>query len=208
MHVPPMPQQPPGPPQGPARSRKRRLVAAGALLSAAALGTVFSVQATASDGSTPPGYERPDPAADGTPLDDGPFTHKEVAGKGKKDGARFSMVLLVKGADPGKVKQGAADFSECMRDNGLGSFPDVKVSSTGDGAVRLELSGGGKASAPHAKAYKKAFKACAPIMEKAGVPLPDEAAGPGVPAKPGPDKGPSLHEERHDDGKGATSESA
>ncbi|SDJ70298.1 hypothetical protein [Streptomyces indicus] len=204
MHVPPMPQHPPAPPPRPARARTRRLVAAGALLSAAALGTVFSVQAMASDGATPPGYERPDPAADGAPLEEGNFA---LGGGDKKAGARFAMVLMLKGGDLGKVKQGAADFSECMRDNGLKNFPDFEVSKAGDG-VRLELTGSGKQFDPHSAAYEKAYKTCAPIMEKAGAPLPDRPAPPGKPGPPGRTgpEGPSLHEEFEDAGIPGTSE--
>ncbi|MBC9711699.1 hypothetical protein H9Y04_03840 [Streptomyces sp. TRM66268-LWL] len=193
--VPPMPQHPPAapaPPGRPGRSRTRRLVAVGALLSAAALGTVFSVQATASDGTgTPPAQEHTDPPA-----------------KKTKPGAGFKMVMVLKSGDVDKAKQGAADFSACMRENGLKDFPDFKVSAAEDGGVRLELDGTGKQLDLHAHAYKKAYKACAPIMAKAGVPLPDEPVPPGKPGKPGKHEGPMLHEELDDNGLPGTTESA
>ncbi|WP_199547422.1 hypothetical protein [Streptomyces sp. N35] len=193
--APPMPQHPPNPPEVPARSRTRRLVAAGALLSALALGTVFSVQAMASDGSdTPPGYERPNPPA-----------------KDEEHGSGFKMVMVLKSGDVDKVKQGAADFSECMRENGVKDFPEFTVSAAEDGGVRLELDGTGKQFDPHSKAHKKAHAACAPIMEKAGAPLPDEPAPPRKPGGPGKHdmhKGPMLHEQPHDDGRPGTEESA
>ncbi len=96
------------------------------------------------------------------------------------------MVILARGADVDKVRQGADDFTACMRDNGLKGLPAFKVTQAGKDGVRLELSGSGKALDPHADAYKKAFKACAPNMEKAGVPLPE---GPEPSARPAnPDK--------------------
>ncbi|MER7176759.1 hypothetical protein [Streptomyces mesophilus] len=190
----------------PARTRLRRFTIAGALLSAAALGTVFSVQAMASDGSTPPGYERPNPPSD---SGEGPDTHELGSDVVRERGGRFAMVLIVKGADVGKAKEGATDFSACMRDNGLSEFPEFKVSDAGDGHIRLELDGKSKQLEPFSAAYKKAYKACAPIMEKAGVPLPDQPVPPGKPGKHiDKEKGPLLHKELEDGGQLGTTESA
>ncbi len=203
MDVPPVPQHPPKHPGRPKRSRTRRLFGAGALLSAATLGTVFSVQAMASDGSTPPGYERPEPPALAHPAEGG-LSH-EHGDKGPGKGGRWSMVIVTKATDADKAKAAAVDFSQCMRDNGVQNFPDIKVTDAGDGRVRLELSGSGKHMDPHAKKFEKAHKTCAPIMEKAGVDLPEAPLPPGAPGKHGKHEGPSLHQEHHDDAQAGTS---
>ncbi|WP_327353119.1 hypothetical protein [Streptomyces sp. NBC_01304] len=177
------------------RARRRRLTLAGALLTAATLGTVFSVQAMAAGGTTPP---------PGAPPAHDKAIGELKAGKGHERG--FMMAIRLKDGDVAKIKDANEDFTACMRDEGLHKFPGFEVSSDDDGSVLLELSLNGKGGLdPTSKKFQKAYRTCAPIFKDAGVDLPDSPVPPGKPGKPGE---PGLHKEFKDDGSPDASTSA
>ncbi|MDG4862553.1 hypothetical protein P8605_30895 [Streptomyces sp. T-3] len=176
------------------RARRRRLTVAGALLSAAALGTVFSVQAMAADEpSASPAPKAPSHGKPAGPAEEFKFDH------GKGHGPGFAMAIRLKGGDLDEIRQAAADYKRCMRDNGLKGFPGFKVGSGDDGTVLLELSLHGRHFHPTADTHRKAHKTCAPIMKEAGVDLPDS---PQPPEGPPGDGEHGLHKHLEDDGPG------
>jgi hypothetical protein len=69
-------------------------------------------------------------------------------------------------------------FGSCMREHGLKNFPDLTIrvnNSKGGGKdvrVTAHAGRGDRPFDPTSKAYKRALKACGPILTKAGVPLP------------------------------------
>ncbi|MEV0094238.1 hypothetical protein [Streptomyces sp. NPDC050738] len=99
-------------------------------------------------------------------------------------------------------------FSSCMREHGLKNFPDVAINTSfrdshAKAQVAVKINGEKGPFDPTSKAYKRAFKKCGPILEKAGVPFPatPSAGGPhckvikggkgepGLPQLPKPSKG-------------------
>ncbi|GAA1370950.1 hypothetical protein [Streptomyces beijiangensis] len=128
-------------------SRPRRMVAATALFSAITLTGVGAAQATATT------------------------TH----GGGKGSGSSSAVT------EAGKA------FGSCMREHGLKNFPDLVIQKDTSGSrhhkggvkvdVRVTAKSKGKSHVgdrfdPTSKAYKRALKACGPILDKVGVPLP------------------------------------
>ncbi|MGX1543541.1 hypothetical protein [Streptomyces adustus] len=96
---------------------------------------------------------------------------------------------------PGDVNAANKRFAACMRRAGQKTVPDIHASKDAKGRVQLQvrITDKGGTFDPTSKRYRKALKACGPVMAKAGVtfpagaelpPLPDLPGKPGKPGKP------------------------
>jgi hypothetical protein len=173
-------------------TRPGRLALGIAVLTAAALGTVGASAAQASGSST---AKAPAALAAGvsvhieaghTKAGDTKAGHMAgltTAGHGKPPkGAGFGVAYRPTAGTPDDVNSANDDFAACMRDQGRSVFPDFHASKDGEGHVRLQVKIRGGDFDPTSRSYKKAMKACGPIMKKAGITFP---AGPGLPPLPG-----------------------
>lgn len=164
-------------------SRPRRLIAAGALLSVAALGSVFSVQAMASGKTSEAKTSAPASQQRGT---DESRLGSEAADRPGK-GPHFALAIQLKADDIDAVEQAAGQYTGCMRDQGLKGSPEFEVTAGEDaGLVRLELRLNGKHLDPASKRFQKAHRACASIWKDAGVDFPDLPVPPRGPDAPHP----------------------
>ncbi|MGY0491448.1 hypothetical protein [Streptomyces sp. WG-D5] len=132
----------------PTLHRRHRVLAAGALISAVALGAVTATQAAATGGDTPPKPPRSGgPAIGYQPTDEAPDDLNEANDA----------------------------FAACMREHGQKTFPSFHAAKDGDGGVSFTVMmrvRGGKAPALDSAAFRKAFKACKGPLEEAGVSFP------------------------------------
>ncbi|MFI6880808.1 hypothetical protein ACIBL6_45900 [Streptomyces sp. NPDC050400] len=172
-------------PRVPVLPRRHRLLAAGALVSAVALGTVTASQAAATGGHRPPA-----PPKDAAP----PIGYRPT------DSA------------PDDVNEANDAFAACMREHGQDAFPSFHATKNADGGIGFTVKMSVKkgqaspdlSSDAFKKAFKKAFDACKGPLEDAGVsfpanglPFPDGDL-PAPPKHPGGHHkfpGPGLHVE-------------
>jgi hypothetical protein len=202
-------------------TRPGRLALGIAVLTAAALGTVSASAAQAAGTSTATvgaGQTRAVGTGQTHALTGGP-TH---SGKSHDTRPAFAVAYHPTADAPDDVNSADEDFAACMREQGQSVFPRFHASKDDAGHIRFQVRVRGDGFDPTSASYKKALKACGPIMEKAGVTFPEgpalpppgkpgkpgkpgEPGGPGTPGKPGKE-GPSLHTEKAgaDDAPGLT----
>ncbi|MGY6024343.1 hypothetical protein [Streptomyces spinosirectus] len=198
-------------------TRPGRLALGIAVLTAAALGTVSASAAQASGTSTAKAPAATAASGVSVHIKTGHTEggHTEAghikagdteAGHGEPPkGAGFGVAYRPTAGAPDDVNAANDDFAACMRDRGQRVFPDVHASKDAEGHVRLEVKIRGGGFDPTSRSYRKAMRACGPIMKKAGITFP---AGPGLPPLPGRpgkpgERGPVLHREKggSDDGR-------
>ncbi|MGW3284546.1 hypothetical protein ACWDR3_07880 [Streptomyces sp. NPDC001002] len=176
-------------------TRSQSLALGIAVLTAAALGTVGATAAQAS----------------GTSTTKAPVAKHAIAGvsvgteKGKPTepprGARLAVAYHPTADAPDDLNAANDDFAACMKEQGQSVFPDFEASKGEDGGIMLKVSVKSPDFDPTSKSYRKALKACGPVLAKAGITFPDPAdlpplPTPGKPGKPGKqsDELPSLTE--------------
>jgi hypothetical protein len=184
-------------------TRPGRLALGIAVLTAAALGTVSASAAQASGTKT---AEAPATATSvvHTKAGHGEAGHGKagntIAGYGTAGhrkppkGAGFGVAYRPTADAPDDVNAANDAFAACMRGHGQSVFPDIHASKDAKGHIRLQVKIRG-AFDPTSKGYKKAMKACGPIMNKAGITFPSGPGMPSLPGKPG-EGAPSLHTEK------------
>ena len=178
-------------------TRSQRLALGIAVLSAAALGTVTASAATAS-GTTTAGPRTT--VVSGSAVSGSAMTTAKGTG-GSPGGKHFTSPRHVAFAvayhpttnAPGDLNTANGDFAGCMREQGQSVFPSFHAAKDSDGHVSLQVKVAKGDFDPTTAGYKKAVKACGPILEKAGIAFPDPADLPplpvpgkaGKPGKPG-----------------------
>jgi hypothetical protein len=152
----------------PARpTRPRRLALALAAVTAVTLGTISASAAHASGGDT---------TAPRAPVTSRPVAYEPTADA------------------PGDVNAANDAFAACMRGRGETTFPEFHASQDAEGhiALRIKMRVTGDGFDPTSSAYRKAVKACAPILKEAGISFP--ANGGDLPQPPNP-KEPGNHDD-------------
>jgi len=165
-------------------TRSQGLALGIAVLTAAALGTVSATAAQASGTSTAKA-----PAAKHVIA--GVSVGKEK-GKGERPtepprGARLAVKYNPTADAPDDLNAANDDFAACMKEQGQSVFPDFEASKGEDGGVLLKVRITSPDFDPTSKSYRKALKACAPILAKAGLTFPNPSDLPPLPTptKPG-----------------------
>ncbi|MGW1214750.1 hypothetical protein ACWD5F_34520 [Streptomyces sp. NPDC002499] len=174
-------------------TRSQSLALGIAVLTAAALGTVGATAAQASGTST-------------TKAETGTFSRTPAKASTAKPAepprsTGFGVSYHPTTDAPDDLNAANDDFAACMKEQGRSVFPDFEASKGDDGGILLKVGIKGSDFDPTSKSFRKALKACAPILAKAGITFPDPAdlpplPTPGKPGKPGkPGEGlPSLTE--------------
>ncbi|MFJ6083226.1 hypothetical protein ACIQI8_17690 [Streptomyces sp. NPDC092369] len=161
-------------------TRSQSLALGIVVLTAAALGTVGATAAQASGTST---AKAPGVSVGKEKGDDAKPTEPP-------HGARLAVKYNPTAQAPDDLNTANDDFATCMKEEGQSVFPDFEASKGDDGGILLKVSVKSPDFDPTSKSYRKALKACGPILGKAGITFPDPAdlpplPTPGKPGKPG-----------------------
>ncbi|MFJ4787068.1 hypothetical protein [Streptomyces sp. NPDC088794] len=158
-------------------TRSQSLALGIVVLTAAALGTVGATAAQASGTSTAkaPGVRVSKEKGNGERPTEPPR------------GARLAVKYDPTADAPDDVNAANDDFAACMKEQGQSVFPDFEASKGKDGGILLKVGITSRDFDPTSKSYRKALKACGPILAKAGLTFPDPAdlPSPPTPGKPG-----------------------
>ncbi|MGX9886255.1 hypothetical protein [Streptomyces sp. NPDC002276] len=174
-------------------TRSQRLALGIAVLSAAALGTVTTSAAQASDTAT---AKSPRTVESGTTV-----VQEKGKGKGKGTGtgtakhfeppkaAAFAVAYHPTANAPADLNTANGDFATCMRAQRQSAFPHLHASKDSNGRVQLQVRMTGGDFDPTTAGYKNAVKVCGPILKKAGITFPNPVdlplPAPDNPGKPG-----------------------
>ncbi|MEV0221103.1 hypothetical protein [Streptomyces sp. NPDC050704] len=157
-------------------TRPRRLALACALITAVTLGTVSASAATASD--------TPDSTSTASDTASKSSEHPEPP----RGGRMFAVKYEPTDEAPEDVNEANRAFASCMREEDQSVFPSFHAYKDDDGSVRLDVKMKGrlhKLSDDGLKGFREALLKCAPIMEEAGLSLPDKDDLPDRPKLPG-----------------------
>ena len=96
--------------------------------------------------------------------------------------AAFAVAYHPTSNAPGDLNTANKHFARCMREQGQTVFPGFHAAKDSAGHVSLQVKVAKGDFDPTTAGYKKAVKACGPILEKAGIAFPDPADLPPLPA--------------------------